>query len=34
MQQMPISIQLMDPNYKPVHACSYTVTRSFEQKLQ
>jgi hypothetical protein len=24
----------MDPNYKPVHACSYTVTRSFEQKLQ
>jgi hypothetical protein len=24
----------MDPNCKPVHACSYTVPRSVEQQLQ
>jgi hypothetical protein len=30
----PISIQLMDPNCKPIHACAYTVPRSVEQQLQ
>jgi hypothetical protein len=30
----PISLQLMDPNCKPVHARAYTVPRSVEQQLQ
>jgi hypothetical protein len=30
----PISLQLMDPNCKPVHTCAYTVPRSVEQYLQ
>jgi hypothetical protein len=30
----PISLQLMDPNFKPVHARAYTVHRSVEQQLQ
>jgi hypothetical protein len=29
----PISLQLMDPNCKPVHARAYTVPRSVEQQL-
>jgi hypothetical protein len=28
------SLQLMDPNCKPIHARAYTVPRSVEQKLQ
>jgi hypothetical protein len=28
----PISLQLMDPNFKPIHACAYTVPRSVEQQ--
>jgi hypothetical protein len=34
----PISLQLMDPNYRPIHARAYTVPytvpRSVEQPLQ
>jgi hypothetical protein len=30
----PISLQLMDPNCKPIHAREYTVSRSVEQQLQ
>jgi hypothetical protein len=30
----PIILQLMDPNYKPIHARAYTVPRSVEQQLQ
>jgi hypothetical protein len=30
----PISVQLMDPNCKPIHARAYTVPRSVEQQLQ
>jgi hypothetical protein len=30
----PISLQLMDPNCKPVHARAYTIPRSVEQQLQ
>jgi hypothetical protein len=30
----PISLQLMDPDCKPIHARSYTVPRSVEQQLQ
>jgi hypothetical protein len=30
----PISLQLMDPNCKPLHARAYTVPRSVEQQLQ
>jgi hypothetical protein len=30
----PISLQLMDPNCKPIHARAYTVPRSVEQQLQ
>jgi hypothetical protein len=33
MQHMPISLQLMDPNCKPIHARVYTVPRSVEQQL-
>jgi hypothetical protein len=29
-----ISIQLMDPNCKPIHAHAYTVSRSVKQQLQ
>jgi hypothetical protein len=34
MYKLPISLQLMDPNYKPIHARVYTVPRSVEQQLQ
>jgi hypothetical protein len=34
MDPIPISLQLMDPNCKPIHARAYTVTRSVEQQLQ
>jgi hypothetical protein len=34
MEIVPISLQLMDPNCKPIHARAYTVTRSVEQQLQ
>jgi hypothetical protein len=30
----PISLQLMDPNCKPIHARAYTVPRSVKQQLQ
>jgi hypothetical protein len=30
----PISLQLMDPNCKPIHARAYTVPRSVELQLQ
>jgi hypothetical protein len=30
----PISLQLMDTNYKQVHARAYTVPRSVEQQFQ
>jgi hypothetical protein len=33
MEPIPISLQLMDPNCKPIHACAYTVPRSVEQQL-
>jgi hypothetical protein len=29
-----VSLQLMDPNCKPIHARAYTVLRSVEQQLQ
>jgi hypothetical protein len=34
MEQTIISLQLMDPNCKPVHARACTVSRSLEQQLQ
>jgi hypothetical protein len=34
MEQMTNSLQLMDPNCKPIHARAYTVPRSVEQQLQ
>jgi hypothetical protein len=34
METVPISLQLMDPNCKPIHARAYTVPRSVEQQLQ
>jgi hypothetical protein len=34
MEQMSISLQLMDPNFKPIHARAYTVPRSVEQQLR
>jgi hypothetical protein len=34
METLPISLQLMDPNCKPIHARAYTVPRSVEQQLQ
>jgi hypothetical protein len=34
METVPISLQLMDPNCKPFHACAYTVPRSVEQQLK
>jgi hypothetical protein len=30
----PISLQLIDPNCKPIHARAYTVPRSVEQQLK
>jgi hypothetical protein len=30
----PISLQLMDPNCKPIHVCAYTIPRSVEQQLR
>jgi hypothetical protein len=30
----PISLQLMDPKCKPIHARAYTVPRSVEQQLR
>jgi hypothetical protein len=29
-----ISVQMMDPNCKPIHVRAYTVPRSWEQQLQ
>jgi hypothetical protein len=29
-----ISLQLMNPNCKPIHARAYTIPRSVEQQLQ
>jgi hypothetical protein len=34
IETVPISLQLMDPNCKPIHARAYTVPRSVEQQLQ
>jgi hypothetical protein len=34
MEPIPISLQLMDPNCKPIHALAYTVPRSVEQQLK
>jgi hypothetical protein len=34
MDPLPISLQLMDPNCKPIHARAYTIPRSVEQQLQ
>jgi uncharacterized protein (DUF488 family) len=34
MEAVPISLQLMDPNCKQIHARAYTVHRSVEQQLQ
>jgi hypothetical protein len=33
METVLISLQLMDPNCKPIHAHAYTVPRSVEQQL-
>jgi hypothetical protein len=33
METVPISLQLMDPNCKPIHVRAYTVLRSVEQQL-
>jgi hypothetical protein len=34
MQIIPISLQLMGPNFKPVHARAYMVPVSVEQQSQ
>jgi hypothetical protein len=34
MERVSISLQLMDPNCKPIYVCAYTVPRSVEQQLQ
>jgi hypothetical protein len=34
METVPISLQLMDPDCKPIHARAYTVPRSVEQQLK
>jgi hypothetical protein len=34
MEPIPISLQLMDHNCKPIHVRAYTVPRSVEQQLQ
>jgi hypothetical protein len=33
MNAIPISLQLMDPNCKPIHERAYTVPRSVEQQF-
>jgi hypothetical protein len=33
MEPITISLKLMDPNCKPIHAYAYTVPRSVEQQL-
>jgi hypothetical protein len=33
-ETLPISLQLMDPNCKPVHVWVYTIHRSVERQLQ
>jgi hypothetical protein len=33
METVPISLQLMDPNCKPIHARTYTVPRSMERQF-
>jgi hypothetical protein len=34
MDTIPISLQLMNPNCKPVHVRAYTVPRSVDQQLE
>jgi hypothetical protein len=34
METVPISLQLKDPNCKPIHVRAYTVPRSVEQQSQ
>jgi hypothetical protein len=34
MATISICLQLMDPNFKPIHVCAYTVPRSVDQQLQ
>jgi hypothetical protein len=34
MEPITISLKLMDPNCKPIHARAYTVPRSVEQQFQ
>jgi hypothetical protein len=34
MDPLPISLQLMDPNCKPIHAHLYIAPQSVEQQLQ
>jgi hypothetical protein len=34
IEQMTISLQLIDPNSKPIYARVYTVPRSVEQQLR
>jgi hypothetical protein len=34
MEQMSISLHLMDPNCKPIHARAYTIPSSVEQQLR
>jgi hypothetical protein len=34
MNLIPISLQLMDPNCKAIHARAYAIPRSVEQQLQ
>jgi hypothetical protein len=34
IEQLPISLQLMDTNCRPIHARAYTIPRSVEQQLQ
>jgi hypothetical protein len=34
MDPVPISLQLMNPNCKPIHAHAYTVYRSLQQQSQ
>jgi hypothetical protein len=33
METVPISLQLIDPNFKVVHALAYTVPISVDQQL-
>jgi hypothetical protein len=33
MDPIPISLQLMNPDCKPIHARAYTVPRSVEQQM-